>query len=661
MKSRQTTPRVRILARLISVGFVLVLSVPHLRAVIGQENTDDSSKKHQHTNKLAGETSPYLLMHAHNPVNWYPWGEEALEKAKKENKVIFLSIGYSSCHWCHVMERESFVDAEIAAYMNEHYVCIKIDREERPDIDSIYMTSLHVYNQLSGSGRGGGWPLSMFLTPDGKPFFGGTYFPARDGDRGATTGFFTILKKVSEFWKASPAQIIKDADTITNVTKQELAGALPSANATIDAGWVTSGLRQMKTRFDEEYGGFTDLLSPERPKFPEPSNLMFLIDELNKHPDNADAKNMLVGTLDKMAMGGIWDHLGGGFHRYSVDRYWRIPHFEKMLYDNGQLATVYAEAYQLTGREDYRQIVVKLCDFVLAEMTSAEGGFYSALDADSEDEEGKFYRWTRAEIKALLTDDEYALFAKTYGIDAKPNFEGEFYAPQFAKPFPQVAKSQETKPEDLEAALVPIRTKLMTARGKRARPLTDTKILTSWNGLMIRGLADAGRILKEKKYVDAAEKAADFILSKMSDKEGKLFRTYGQGEAKLNAYLDDYAFMIDGLIALHIATGDKKWLEQADRLQQLQNKLFTDEKNGGFFFTSNDHEELLARGKDPVDGAEPSGNSVSAQNLVYLAKALDNPDYRDRAKLTVLSASALIARAPTAAPRLLIAVRELTQ
>jgi uncharacterized protein YyaL (SSP411 family) len=610
-------------------------------------------------NHLAKETSPYLLLHAHKPVDWYPWNEESLAKAKKENKIIFLSIGYSSCHWCHVMERESFMDEEIAAVLNKHFVCIKVDREERPDVDKIYMTALQVFNQLSRSGRGGGWPLSMFLTPAGQPFFGGTYFPARDGDRGVATGFMTLLTRVQEVWKRDPDSIRKDGTTLTRFTKLDLEGGQLPGDLKIDKKLLAAAQEQLGAQYDPKYGGFGfNPAVAQRPKFPEPSNLLFLIDRVKK-TGSEEAKAMLVGTLERMALGGIRDHLGGGFHRYSVDRFWRIPHFEKMLYDNGQLATVYTEAYLLTRREDFRRVLEEMLRFVLREMTSPEGGFYSALDAESEDVEGMFYRWEKAQVQKLLTADEFKLFASVYGLDAAPNFEEHYFAPQLSRPFAETADDRKQTEAELEQQLAPIRKKLFDARARRERPLTDTKILTSWNGLMIRGFADAGRGLKDESYVAAARRAARFVLEKLRTDNGRLLRTYGQGRAKLNAYLNDYAFFIDGLIALHRATGDGQWLAAADQLMQKQLELFWDSKSGGFFFTSDDHETLLARAKNPIDGAQPSGNSVSAQNLLFLADALGKPVYRERAKATIRSFGGLLERSPAAATRMLVAVSDL--
>ena len=611
-----------------------------------------------HTNRLAKETSPYLLLHAHNPVDWFPWGPEALERARRENKVIFLSIGYSSCHWCHVMERESFLDNEIAAFMNEHFVCIKVDREERPDVDKIYMTSLQIYNQLSGSGRGGGWPLSMFLTPEGKPFFGGTYFPARDGDRGASTGFATLLQRVHEIWSANADQVTADAEMITRYVKEQLESRRPIVLTPIDEKIQQAVLATLEEQFDPDYGGFGyEPMNPLRPKFPEPSNLVFLIEYAQRTKDEK-AIRLLTVTLERMAMGGIRDHLGGGFHRYSVDRFWRIPHFEKMLYDNGQLASVYADAYLLTGREDFKRVTDEMLTFVLREMTNERGGFYSALDAESENEEGKFYRWTKDELKKALSNDEFELFAAVYGINDEPNFEEHYYAPQYSTTLAATADDMKITEAELDARLVPIRKKLFDIRAARPRPLTDTKILTGWNGLMIRGFAVAGTNFKNATYIQAASDAATFVLDELRTEDGRLLRTYGQGRAKLNAYVDDYAFMIDGLIALHDATQDPKWLDAADALLAKQIEFYWDETNGGFFDTSNDHETLLARGKNSVDGARPSGGSVSAQNLVALGIRLENPEYLAKAEQSIQAVSGLLERAPTASPRMVVAAVE---
>jgi uncharacterized protein len=609
------------------------------------------------SNRLAKETSPYLLQHAHNPVDWFPWGPEALAKAKREGKLIFLSIGYSSCHWCHVMERESFEDEEIARLLNEHYVCIKVDREERPDIDAIYMTALQVYNQLAGTGRGGGWPLSMFLTPEAEPFVGGTYFPARDGDREGVSGFFQLAKKIQDVWSDQPDRIRDDAGAIAKYTKAEMEKRRTVLTTPLDESLLAATQEALAEEFDPKYGGFGYSPDGRKPKFPVPSNLLFLLDRA-KRGSSEPARQMLVTSLEKMSLGGIRDHIGGGFHRYSVDRYWRIPHFEKMLYDNGQLASLYALAHELTGREDFARVSREICDFVLRELTDEQGGFYAALDADSEGEEGKFYRWEKSEVEAALLPAEYSLFASTYGLDRAANFEEKYYVPQFNRPLAEIAAEMKVTEADLERRLVPIREKLLAVRSKRKRPLTDTKILAAECGLMIGGLADAGRILKEPRYVQAAERAAEFVLTKMRGTDGRLSRSYAAGEARLNAYLNDYAFLCDGLLRLHTATGQARWLDAAMSLTEKQIELFEHQAGGGFFFTSTDHEALLARGKEVVDGAQPAGNSVAAGNLIALAKLKQRADFRLIAEKTIALSVGLSQSNAAAAPRMRMAIAD---
>ena len=623
-------------------------------------HTAQEDDKPKYTNRLIDETSPYLLQHAHNPVQWYPWNEEALQKARDENKVIFLSIGYSSCHWCHVMEHESFLDEEIAKFMNENFVCIKVDREERPDVDAIYMEALHVVNRVTKSGKGGGWPLSMFMLPDSKPFFGGTYFPARKGDRGARLGFIEVLQGIDEVWKQTPEALTRDAEVITKLTRESLYNPKTETASVIDSTWGSVALSELNDVFDPEWGGFRfNPTNDQLPKFPEESKLLWLVDVVRRNPENDSARQMMIRTGDRMMMGGIHDHVGGGFHRYSVDRYWRIPHYEKMLYNNGQLTSFYSELFGLTGNVAYKRVVHDMLDFVEREMLAADGGYYAALDADSEGEEGKFYVWDRAEIQELLSDSEYELYAAVFGINGPPNFEGKHYTPVLSQNWQQVAQAQGMTLEALWEKLKPINQKLFDLRAKRVRPGTDSKVLTSWNGLMIRGLADAGRLLDEPKYTKRAEAAADFVLGRLVQEDGKLWRTYTAGEAKLNGYLDDYAFLIDGLLALHKATDDERWLTQADKIQKKQNELFLDKERGGYFFTSHDHQELLARTKDPVDGAIPSGNGVSASNLIYLARELDNPEYKQIAKGVACSTSLLLDRVPFATARLLESLPEL--
>lgn len=608
-------------------------------------------------NRLAKETSPYLLGHAHNPVDWYPWGDEALAKAKKEGKLILLSIGYSSCHWCHVMERESFEDEEIAATLNKHYVCIKIDREERPDIDHQFMTALRIFQQLSGGRGGGGWPLTMILTPEAKPFFGGTYFPARDGDRGQATGLLTLARRVQELWEAKADKIRQDAATVADFTRRELEGAPLAPAAKLDAALVASVQAALAEDFDPKFGGFGFSASnPQRPKFPEPSNLVFLLNRVQRAKD-AQAREMLIFTLERMAAGGIYDQVGGGFHRYSVDRMWRIPHFEKMLYDNAQLASIYAEAGVLFDREDFKRVARETIDFLLRELRDAnEGGFYAALDAETEGEEGKFYRWTREELQMALSKEEYALAAQIYGFREPPNFEEEWYVPELAHSLVDVAQERKETEPQLVAQLRPIRDKLLAVRNRRPRPLTDSKVLTAENGLAIRGLADAGRLLGEEKYLVFAEEAANFVLKHLreeqGDRRGRLLRTYAGGTAKLPAYLNDYAFLVDGLVALHRASMDERWLTAAEQLQEQQLALFSDDKRGGFFFTASDHEVLLARMKDPVDGAMPAGSSVAVSNLLTLATLTNKPEYVQRAERAIQSTAALLESSPTAVMRM---------
>jgi uncharacterized protein len=607
-------------------------------------------------NRLAKESSPYLLLHAHNPVDWYPWGEEALAKAQREKKPIFLSIGYSSCYWCHVMERESFMDAEIAAVLNKHFVCIKVDREERPDLDEIYMQALSVYLQLAGSAQGGGWPLSMFLTPDAKPLMGGTYFPPRDKDD--RLGFLSIAQRVHEAWSKEPEKWQKVGDQIADIVRDSLAQRPAVIAKKLDDTLVDQTQTALAEQFDAQYGGFgfTEK-NPKRPKFPEPPNLSFLLSRIERSGDE-QAKKMLFTTLDRVAAGGIRDHVGGGFHRYSTDRFWRVPHFEKMLYDNAQLAGAYARAYAIDPRTEYAAVVDEIVVWLAREMTSPEGAFYTALDAETDAKEGLYYVWTRDDVKKLLPGQQYALVADVYGLAGEPNFE-EQYILQLSRPFAEIA-AQRKQPvgeliEQSRAAL----DKLLIARNKRKRPLTDTKILASTNGLMIQGLATAGRLLKRRDYIERAEKAANFILTRLVDKDARLSRSYSGGQAKLTAFLDDYAFTIAGLIALHRATDDKRWLDEADRLMQAQIKRYWDDRHGGFYFTPDDHEDLIARSKAPTDGVAPSGNTASAENLVYLAVSLDKPDYLDRARQTITSATPMLDQSPVAAPQLVAVVPEL--
>jgi uncharacterized protein YyaL (SSP411 family) len=624
-------------------------------STIAAEPAGSSPPKHR-ANRLAKETSPYLLLHAHNPVDWHPWGPEALAKAKAEKKLIFLSIGYSSCYWCHVMERESFMDEEIAGLLNKHFVCIKVDREERPDIDEIYMTALRLYYQALGSPRGGGWPLSMFLTPDARPIGGGSYFPPRE--RNGADGFLSVLTRVQQFWEKDPKQAESIASLLTDHVRQTLlrrnspTTVLPKASALDE---VQEALAQ---EFDARYGGFGySQQSDQRPKFPEPSNLVFLLDRVRR-TGNEQAKSMLLTTLERMAAGGIRDHLGGGFHRYSTDRHWRVPHFEKMLYDNGQLASLYAETHAVTKRGEFRRVAEEILAFVSREMTSPEGAFHAALDAETDAEEGRYYVWEKAELQATLSAEEFDLLADLYGFRGPPNFE-ERYVLLLAESPEKTAERRKIAPAELWQRAQPAQEKLLAVRQERKRPLTDTKVLTASNGLMIRGYADCGRLFHEPRHVQTAARAVEFVLARLRTSDGRLLRTYAGGQAKLAAYLDDYAFLIDGLIALHQATGEERWLKQADALQVDQLRWFWDPQGGGFFYTASDHEELIARSKDPIDKAEPSGNSVSAANLVYLGVQLNKPEYLTRAEETLRDAAPLLERAPAALPRMAVALAAL--
>jgi uncharacterized protein YyaL (SSP411 family) len=592
-------------------------------------------------NRLARESSPYLLQHAHNPVDWYPWGEEAFAKAKKEGKLVFLSIGYSSCHWCHVMERESFENEEVAKLLNQGFVCIKVDREERPDVDHIYMTALQY-----GLRQSGGWPLSMFLTADGKPVVGGTYWPPddREVEGQKVHGFKSILKIVQEAQAKRPKEVAEAADEIAERTTTALTGLLRGvALVELDRDLVAGAVDALRESFDPEYGGFG---SPERKfrgtKFPTPPSLQLLQHEAARAEAPAlGPRHMVERTLDAMARGGIYDHLGGGFHRYSTERTWTVPHFEKMLYDNAQLVEVYARAYRATQKPLYRRVVRETLAFVERELTSPEGGFYSALDADTGGEEGRFYLWTDAEIAAALPDKADAdLVKQVYSAEGKPNFESKYYILHLPRPLGERAAQRKMSEEQLEARLAPLREKLFAARAKRRRPLLDTKVLTGWNGQMIAGYAAAGEALQEPKYVAAAERAAKFVLEKLRNKDGRLLRTYGArpgqaAEARLNAYLDDYAYLVHGLLRLHDVSKDKRWLDEARKLTDVMVEQYADKKGGGFYYTSNDHEKLFARAKDQFDGAQPSGNSLAARNLVRLWVLTGEGRYRELAAKTL--------------------------
>jgi uncharacterized protein YyaL (SSP411 family) len=593
----------------------------------------------KHTNRLAKEQSPYLLMHAHNPVDWYPWGPEAFAKAKKENKLIFLSIGYSSCYWCHVMERESFSNPEVAKLLNDHFVCIKVDREERPDVDHIYMTSLNVL-----TGGSGGWPLSMFLTADGKPIVGGTYWPREDRmvDGKKSPGFMTVCGIVRDGWRDQQKAVEEQADSLAEATRKVLESPVKGiVLVDLDRKLVQGGVERLTEVFDDKYGGFGNADTEFRgPKFPVPSRLAFLLGQVERGKDTKDKAvlNMVTLTLDQMAQGGIYDQLGGGFHRYSTERTWSVPHFEKMLYDNAQLVAVYARAYRLTKNPEYRRVIAETVAFVERELMSPEGALYTSLDAETHHEEGRFYVWTDKELKAGLPDPkELEFFRKVYAPQGKPNFEGKYYILRLSKSLPEIARDEKLTDAELLAQLAPLKKKLFDIRSQRDRPFLNKISLTGWSGQMIGALAEAGKALDEPAYLKLAAKAAAFVLEHQRTKEGRLLRTYGAApgqpaKAQGAAYLEDYAYLIQGLLHLYEAGGDKRWLTEARGLTDVMLKHYADEKRGGFFFTAHDHEKLFVRHKDQYDGPQPSGNSVALYDLVRLAKLTGEKKYREVAE-----------------------------
>ncbi len=619
------------------------------------QRVEDLLPKGGRRNRLAKESSPYLLLHAHNPVNWYPWGPEAFETAQRDNKLIFLSIGYSSCHWCHVMERLVFSNEAIAKFMNEHFVCVKVDREERPDIDDIYMTSLTVYFRLSGSEQGGGWPLSLFLSPTGKPIAGGTYFPPDDD--GGRMGFPSVMRKIFELWRDEQAVLEKNADILTQQVQRLMSSKLALKETPLTVELATQTAQAIADTYDEKFGGFDfHSLRPNAPKFPVPCKLSLLMYQAQRSRDD-DMRKKVTGTLDALAAGGIRDHLAGGFHRYSTDRAWKVPHFEKMLYDNAQLADIYVEAFRQTDSPAYRAVAEEICDFVLRDMTDARGGFYSALDADTDDVEGKYYVWSDQEIDDTLGPDEVELFKLAYGFGEPNTFEPGrvLHRP---RPLAEVAAQLKITPEKLDRLLASSRQKLLKVRNHRAPPLCDDKVLTGWNGLMIKALANAGSRFRRADYVAAAERAALAVLTDLCDENGRLLRSYRGGPSKITAYLDDYAYLVDGLIALHLATREQNWLVDAKRITDDQIRLFWDNSGNGFFFTATDHEELFARSKDRFDSVVPSGNGTSIRNLLRLASLTRNNGYREKAEQTLQAFAGQMPESPNGSAVLALGLLE---
>ena len=574
----------------------------------------------RYANRLVLETSPYLQQHAHNPVNWYPWGDEAFAEARRTGRPVFLSVGYSTCHWCHVMEEESFEDLEIARFLNGHYVAVKVDREERPDVDAVYMTAVQA---LTG---GGGWPMSVWLDAERRPFFGGTYFPPRDGARGASRGFLSLLAEIEEVWRQEPERVGDAAESLTRAIRAALgSGDAGPAEALPGAGALAAAVSAYSGGFDERNGGLRGA-----PKFPSSLPVRLLL-RYHRRTRDPRALQMAVLTLERMAAGGIHDQVGGGFHRYSTDSAWLVPHFEKMLYDNALLSLAYAEAFQVTGRADFARVARSTLDYMLREMAAPGGGFHSATDADSEGVEGKFFVWTEEEIRALLGHDADR-FAAFHGVTREGNFDG---ASILHVPRPDEAEWQ---------ALAPARERLYAARQDRIPPLRDEKILAGWNGLAISALAFGGRVLGERRHVESAARAADFLLAALR-RDGRLFRVWNRGRASVPGYLEDHAFLAQGLLDLYEATFDLRWLGEALALADATEALFADRERGGWYQTATDHERLIAREKPTHDGAEPSGASVAT--LVALRLSAFTADDRWRA----VAEGALRAHAPTLSER----------
>jgi uncharacterized protein YyaL (SSP411 family) len=580
-------------------------------------------------NQLAGETSPYLLMHANNPVDWYPWGPEALERARREDKPIFLSIGYAACHWCHVMERESFENVDVAKLLNRDFVSIKVDREERPDLDEVYMAATVA---LSGSG---GWPMSVFLAPDQRPFFAGTYFPPTS--RYGRPSFSTVLERIAELWQKNRSSLLTEAESLTRHVRSGFDNEVPAAQ---DRAAIAAAVEQLAQSFDATYGGFGGA-----PKFPPCAALSLLF---RHHEGSGDERALVMArvTLDRMKDGGIYDQLGGGFARYSTDERWLVPHFEKMLYDNAELSRVYLEAFQLTGEPEYARVARETLDYVAREMQSKDGGYLSATDADSEGVEGKYFVWSLDEVQAVLERESADHFAFFYDVTPDGNWEGHnvLHRPRSIR---SAAAELGLTPEALEKSLAASREKLFAARRDRVPPLLDDKVITAWNGLMIGAMAEGYRVLRDPRYLGSAERAATFALGTLRRADGGLFRTARGGHAHLDAYLEDYAYLADALLTLYEAGGKASLLRESERLAE---RLIADFGDGGgaFFATAKNHEALVARPRDGHDGAIPNANAVAARALSRLARHLDRSDFEQRAREALDAYGGLVSRSPRA-------------
>ncbi len=576
------------------------------------QHKNSSMKKHKYTNALIDETSPYLLQHAHNPVNWYPWNETTLEKAKQENKLLLISIGYSACHWCHVMEHETFEDDSVAAIMNENFICVKVDREERPDVDQIYMTALHLMNQR------GGWPLNCIAIPDGKPFWGGTYFQKEDWKE--------QIIQIANAYEQNPSQIIEFANRLSEGIQEVENVIMNQKKAEFSWQELDKMVLSMSERFDNEDGG-----SEGAPKFPMPNSYNFLLKYAHL-ADNKECLDHIEITLEKLAYGGIYDHIGGGFARYSVDRLWKVPHFEKMLYDNAQLVSLYSEAYLKFKNPLYKEVVIETLEFVERELMADEGAFFSALDADSEGEEGKFYIWKEDDLKRIIKHD-YPIFKQHFNINSNGFWEHGNYILLRKESKEQIASIHEIDLEELDNKIKDWKKILLKERSKRVRPGLDDKSLTSWNGLMLQAYLDAYFSFNNKHYLDIALKNANFIVNQQMDDNGKLMHSYKAGKSTINGYLEDYSIVASAFIKLYQATYDEKWLQYCDKLIQYSITHFYDQESGMFFFTSNLDPKLVARKMEVTDNVIPASNSVMANALFDLGVLLDNSKYKNKAKI----------------------------
>ena len=585
------------------------------------------------SNRLINEKSPYLLQHAHNPVDWFAWGDEALSKAKRENKIIFLSIGYSTCHWCHVMAHETFENDEAAEILNQNFIPIKVDREERPDIDELYMKA------VTSMGGQGGWPLTVFLTPDLKPFYGGTYYPL--------SSFKSLLGSVTEIWNKQRKDVFGQANSIVENLRRMYT---PQEQSSISEYPIDAAYLNLVDSFDERWGGFGD-----SPKFPTPSNLILLLRYYDRSK-NHKALDMVVKTLDAMSSGGIQDHLAGGFHRYSVDRMWVISHFEKMLYDNALLTIAYLEAYRCKPNDAFEKTARMTLNWILREMQSKDGAFYSAQDADSPDGEGAYYVWSKAEISDILGPKDGMIVAEWFGVGDEGNFEKEKSVLTTRTNLDDLAKKVGLTPKKLVALMDKSKAALLQARSHRVKPSTDDKILTSWNGLTISALAIGAQVLGDRDYLEAAKRAASFLMETLSEK-GRLLRRYRDGEAALEGTLEDYAFFIQGLLDLYEADLQIKWLQEAIRLADKMIELFWDDSSGGFFFNGKDSSEnMIVKIKEAYDGATPSGNSVGALALLKLGVFSERDEYREKGVKTIMSFFGRIESNPMAHSHMLSAV-----